>query len=62
MKIYRPKTLVSALAFINLHLLKMIEVLRRLSKIINVRSALAEAWIWMLLFSSKVSCSVRVWA
>jgi hypothetical protein len=43
MKIYKPKTSVSALAFINLHLFKMIEVLRRLSKIINVRSALAEA-------------------
>jgi hypothetical protein len=60
MKIYKPKTSVSALALINLHLLKMIEVLRRLSKIINVRSALAEAWIWMFLFSSDVCCSVRI--
>ena len=46
----------------NLHLFKMIEVLRRLSKIIKVRSALAVAWFWMLLMCSEVSFLVRIWA
>ena len=42
MKIYKLIIWDLAIAFINLQLLKMIEVLRRLSKIIKVRSALAE--------------------